>query len=329
MNLFISNSKIKQKYNINLFYVIIFVLLLISSFIICELLNRKFITEKTVGLNTLKDYNSSKENIQILIIGNSHFYGINPDIFIDETFSFVAGGTNYYQVYYFLKNNIEKMPNLKSIIIQADPSSWSSFDATQINNPLLWNRFIDYNELSKHVGASILKHKYHLTLIHESFGRKYFIKNLRDFIKENFFGINLKPTKKEIKERLLSAKHSDWTRKRIIRHFLNHEIFDKRKLLYFQKILMLCKKYQIPLITIQMPHRRDYILFANDYITIDDIKNNIIENPQYENYIMENINCLNMFNNHDEYFANADHLNEDGRDSLSKFLSNKIYKILK
>ena len=35
----------------------------------------------------------TEENIAILIIGNSRFYGIDPNVFIDETFSFVAGGT--------------------------------------------------------------------------------------------------------------------------------------------------------------------------------------------------------------------------------------------
>ena len=127
----------------------------------------------------LKNLESQKHLFETLIIGNSHFNTINQDQFIQKTFQFSIGGTNYYQVYYFLKENISTMSNLKTIIINADPLNWSSFDNHRIHHPLLWNRFIDYNELSKIVGNNIIKHKFHLTLLNKAHGRRYFLKNIK------------------------------------------------------------------------------------------------------------------------------------------------------
>ena len=101
------------------------------------------------AMTKLKSFNSQIDLIEILIIGNSHFHPIKPDGFNYKTFNFAVGGSTYYQVYYFLKDNIEKMSSLKSIIINADPLNWSSFNNYRNLNPLLWNEFIDYDELSK------------------------------------------------------------------------------------------------------------------------------------------------------------------------------------
>ena len=133
----------------------------------------------------LKNFNSQKHLIEILIIGNSHFHPIKPDELNYKTFNFAVGGTTYYQIYYFLKHNIGKMSSLKSVIINADPLNWSSFNNYRNLNPLLWNRFIDYDELSKNIGYNALKHRFYFTLLNEVHGRKYFIRNIQQVFTMN------------------------------------------------------------------------------------------------------------------------------------------------
>ena len=150
-----------NKYNFRIKYVVIFLCLLLFSFSGFEIINRQLMQRNNFALVKLKNLESQKHLFETLIIGNSHFTTINQDQFIQKTFKFSIGGTNYYQVYYFLKENISTMSNLKTIIINADPLDWSSFDNYHNLNPLLWNRFIDYNELSKIVGNDIITHKFY------------------------------------------------------------------------------------------------------------------------------------------------------------------------
>ena len=219
------------------------------------------------------------------------------------------------------------MSSLKSVIINADPLNWSSFNNYRNLNPLLWNRFIDYDELSKIIGYNALKHRFYFTLLNEVHGRKYFIRNIKYFIKDRLFNKkNISPSK-ATKESIQLNGNSDILR-RVKKHFFNQIIFDNRKLVYFDKLLQLCKNHNISVITVQMPHRNDYIEQAKDFINMKNINNNVLDNPRYKIGILKNIDCYSMFIDHDEYFSGGDHLNEEGNDTISKYLSNEINSVL-
>ena len=326
-HLFIFNSKEKSKYHLDYKYVIIFLCLLLFSFWTFEVINRKLMVGDNYAMTKLKSFNSQIDLIEILIIGNSHFHPIESDGFNYKTFNFAVGGSTYYQVYYFLKDNIEKMSSLKSIIINADPLNWSSYNNYSNLNPLLWNKFIDYDELSKIIGYKVLKYRFHFTLLNEVYGRKYFIKNIKHFIKDRLLNNkNISPSK-AIKESIQLNGNSDILR-RVKKHFFNQNIFENKKLVYFDKLLQLCKNHNISVITVQMPHRNDYIEQSKDFINMKDINNNVLDNPRYKIGILKNIDCYSMFIDHDEYFLGGDHLNEEGSDTISKYLSNEINSVL-
>lgn len=316
-----------NKYNIRIKYVVIFLCLLLFSFTGFEIINRQLMQRNNFALVKLKNLESQKHLFETLIIGNSHFITINPDKFIQKTFKFSIGGANYYQVYYFLKKNISTMSNLKTIIINADPLNWSSFDNHHNLNPLLWNRSIDYNELSKIVGNGSLKHKFYFTLLNKAHGRRYFLKKIKKILIDMFTDNNDKNNSKVLKESIQSNNDIDPLR-RVKKHFNNQIVFDRSKLLYFEKILQLCENYKISVITIQMPHRRDYIEVANDFISTNAILENVLNNPKYKNKILKNIDYYSMFINNDHYFGNGDHVNDIGGKIISNHLSKEINSLL-
>lgn len=326
---YISSFSNNRRYRIKSLYALAFVLIFTVSFLYLEHLNRhEFVYKTSYNFQKLNTFIEEKDNIQILFTGDSHFIGgIDTRWFNHTAFSLSFGGANYMQSYYLLKHYIDEMPDLKLVVIPLDLHSFSSFRTDRITEPVFWNQFIDYSELIKSKGISVLKSKYFtFTLLDETFGKEYFIKNMKEFLKRKL------QIRKPVERVYITRKEVDWDKfkaitveERIQDFFQGKDLFDKDLVLYFEKILKLCREKGIMLITVQMPLSRNFLNLSDKYIQNEDIQSKIVKNPNYDSYNWKNLNYLEKNITSNELFKkDGDHLNKKGREMFSKLLAQDL-----
>jgi hypothetical protein len=328
-NSFISSFERSDRYPLKKSHLLVFALLFLVSFFLAEKLNRLFISQGTKDFIALRSFERQKDKIEILLLGDSHFLiGIDSQFFKTPTFNLSSLGANYIQSYYLLKASLNKLPSLKVLILPLDLFSFSSFRSDRITNPVFWNQFLDYRQLSEIKGLKILKNKFKPSLLDNQLGKKYFFVNLSSFVRNGF------TFKKEASFQkgppLKVKKAGDPTLRRVEFHFRSSQTFDQDLALYFEKTLKLAQENNILVLTLQMPASESYQKYASQYISEEELVERILKKDQYRQYIHKNYNYLRLFNGQKGFFANdGDHLNEKGKEVFSKLLSQELDWFLK
>jgi len=118
------------------------------------------------------------------------------------------------------------------------------------------------------------------------------------------------------------------TKRRVFHEFGNSNVFDETFLLYFGKILKLCKRNNIKVVTLMCPVTDRYIRYAAQYVTKELFYKKVIDNPKYSKYIYKHLDFLEIFSNNYDLFEDADHLNPKGAAIFSKLVSEELSKIM-
>ena len=120
-------------------------------------------------------------------------------------------------------------------------------------------------------------------------------------------------------------------REGVLTHF-SRPTFDEKALIYFEKLLRLCKSRNIPVITVCMPRSKYFLDIAEEeeYVTEKELSGKIIQNPKYKDLIFEHLNYLNLYRERDDFFnLNGVELNrEKGRKVFSMHLAEDISSIM-
>ena len=328
-NSFISSFENRKIYKIKISHVLLFLLFFAVSFTCCEIINNFFVIHLAQNFVTLKFFEEEKNNIKILLYGDSHFvYGIDKRYFRDDTFNLSFNGASYIQLYYLLKYYIPKAPSLKYVVLGIDFNYFSSVTMDRNDEHIFWDRFIDYAELTRIKGSKAIRHRFYISLLDSGVGRKSFLANLRNFIIEGGLPKESLLRNKEIM--VNGFVDSNKAFRSVEYHFSKKNVFDRVLLVYFEKILQLCAQHDILVITMLMPASKDYIKYAEQYITKSDLVHKILENPHYAKLIYKNFDYLDTYINRDDFFIDdGDHLDVEGGVAFSKLFSTELYNHVK
>ena len=303
-NLFISSFNKESKYKPDLRYVFVFLVFLISFLIYCETLNLSLFVKRLDAYTTLDNFLKQKSDIETVFLGSSHFYkGINTDEIGQKVFNLSFGGRNYFTLYYFLKAHIKTMPSLKQIILEADYHNFTSYISNNsINHPFI--KYVDFPELLKIKGLLfILSRVNYLTVLDERLGKSFFIDNALGYL---------------ISNHKLSLFQATWISRvpktsegRAKLHFEDRKPINQEMVLYFNKIISLCRENNIEIITLQMPVSDEYVKFSDKFKEGKELKlkvRDILADSGCKNYDYENLYSAQK----SLFWSDGDHLTKEG-----------------
>ena len=297
-----------------------------------ELTDRVLFRPKGIFARSVRDFEKQKRAIQVLFLGQSDIqYDIIPDEFGYRAYNFAGGGESFLETYYKLKYYIRDMPELKIVVVPLALPSFSSFRANAIQWEYFLYGYIKYSdliELYKLKGPMVIREKLlsfcpiidRMTMIN-------FLRNMKNLLtgqpinKTEIYNGYIKTVGSNITE--------DVALKRLQRQFEGYNIFDNNFLLYFEKILKLCKENDIKVFVVTLPVSGSYLEHSKKYISKNLLYEKVINNPVYNGYIDKYLNLLEIYINHDELFLNQDHLNYDGALKVSRLIAAEWSKPIK
>ncbi len=331
-NSFISNFEGSRKYNIRKAHVCIFVGLFVASLVCLEMTNRVFFVSQSKNLNIISAFEKNKQNLEVIFLGDSHFRkGIDTQRIRSSAFNLSFGKASYIQSYYILKHYILQMPSLKLVVIPIDQHTFSSYKTNSIDTPFFWSRYIDYSEVSRLTGRHIFSRKCNvLTILDKRLGQEYFVKNIAGSIKRFLLQ---EPKPPSIKDRAWADRKQSTDKEfafsRAKYHLDGRDVYDEAILVYFDKILQMCKENNVWVVTLQMPVSKNYAERAGQYIIDKELKQMTSENPAYGRYLYRNLDFHNIYFDRDDFFySEGDHLNPKGQEIFSKLLEKQISRIV-
>lgn len=331
-NLFISSFEGSRKYNLRKAHVCMFVGLFIASFVSLEVTNRVFFVPQSKNHRIISAFEKNRQHLEIIFLGDSHFQqGIDIQEFGNSAFNLSFGRASYIQSYYVLKHYIRQMPSLKLVVIPMELHSFSSYKTEGIDTPFFWSGFIDYPELSRLTGRDIFVRKFNaLTVLDNRLGREFFVKNVTGEIKY-FLLQEQKPV--VLEEGIWASKKRSADRETAFRradyHLRGRDVFDEAIIIYFDKILKMCKENNILVVTLQMPVSKDYAEGAAKYISDKELKQMISKDSFCSEYACRNLDFHNIYFDRDDFFyGEGDHLNRKGREAFSGLLERQISGIM-
>lgn len=329
-NSFISSFKDSNQYKPKRIHFLGSLLIFIVSFSLLEGINRQFVLEKSESFLNLKMFLEKKDKIEVIFLGDSHFIdGINADHLGHNAFNLSFRAADYIQSYYILKEYIKDLPALRVVVLPVELHSFTSFRDNNTSENFFWNNFIDYHELQEVKGIQVLKNSlWQPTVLSDTFGRRFLAKNLvKTFLsKVSKYDIESVTGRKwansVFEDETIALKKAD-------SHFKDCDVFDQSLILYFRKILELCHRENILVVTMQMPVTASYLEYAEKYIDKVTIFNNIIDNNQYKEYIHNNLDFLELYYGKDDYFReDSDHLNLKGSKDFIVILDKELSKLI-
>jgi hypothetical protein len=290
-------------------HVIVFAVAFITIFGVMEYFNRTHWIVNNQSYKILARFQTEKRDVEILFLGDSQFeYGVNADLFPCKTFNLSFGGINFIQSYFLLKHNIELMPRLKIVALPLDHHSLHPFKTNRFEIFFV-DKYLDWRELLPLKGSRILIKRFNcFTIMDDTLGRKSFVE---------------KVTKRIFGSKLTTFRRATTTEP------LKAVALDEDLLLYFHKILVLCKAHNITVVTVSTPLTREYIKTAEKKLyRINDIERFIFDNPKYSVLIYRNLNHIGWNPDEKILFKDGHHLNAKGRDVFTPILVDELKSIM-
>lgn len=306
----------------------IFIVLLL----LIEVTDKALFRSKSIFGRTVKDFEKEKGEIQILFLGQSDMKrAVIPDTMSFKAYNFAELGESFIETYFKLKHYIDEMPQLKVVILPLALASFSSFRTNRIGTKYYSYGYISYKdlwELYQIKGSLVIGQK--LISLSPLLNREQlttFWKNLRRLIK----GQSIERAVIQEGYHLLTGEgivNEKAAIRRTQLHFHGQNIFDKDLLLYFEKILTLCQKKGIKVVTLTTPVTNDYLRHAEKYITKSILYEKVIMNQKFRPYIFKHLDYLNFHTTDYTLFVDADHLSYEGATLFSKRIASDLSRVM-
>jgi len=284
---------------------------------------------KTIHHRKRADFKKKQKSIRLLFMGQSDMEAaVIPSLFVQKSFNYSESTEFFIGTYYKLKDCIQNMPLLETVVLPVSFGSFQSVFSKKVSARSY--EFInreDLRDLSELKGWRIYFQKYKPL--------KYILahRQLKDFV----HNIGRLMLSQPISKSVLTDGHmmltgtsvtSDQARATVHRFFGNStSAFDADLLLYFKKILMLCHENNICVITVTLPKTDFYIDSASQYTTMKEVYENVLENSEYCRYIFYHFDYLTEMSNAHHLFNDANHLNYEGAQIFSIRFSEDINKV--
>ncbi len=296
-------------------------LVLLLNFVLHHLYHRFMIINR-VNEHQDEQFEELDSLTGCLLIGNSH-NPLNPDV-LGNSFNYASPHELFPQTYFKLKAALEH-PGIhpKFVVLPVDASAFSPYAAHSMRFHDYWVKFVDYPQLYKETGesaylralimANTCSYIGNYTYIWQSIGGLFIdfspMKNgyrpPRDF--KNWQDV---PNKMK----------TGWERAHSFLSTFDDSQPHPLMLDYFERILKLCEEKGINVVLYRSPLTKEFLINADkfiDYQKFDGIIDSVCR--KYDN-IDTVFDYRTVFKGRPDLFFNADHVNPEGADSLTRIL---------
>ena len=319
--------------------VVIALCIFVAILLVARGMDRIFFRPESVFARTVKGFEEQKDRIQILFMGQSDMkYAIIPKAMPYKSYNFAELGEGYIGNYLKLKHYIDQMPRLKVVVLGL---SLPSFSSTRLNwaerrNFSMSHYFSygyvtpqDFKELYKMKGLIVVSQKissFSPLLDRAQF--RFFWRNFKKLIR------NQPIQKTDMEDGYIKVPVSGviegQAEQRIQGHFnaSPKNDFDKDLLSYFERILLLCHRRGVKVVTLMIPTTDYYIKHAEKYMTKSAIYEKVLSNPRFSPYITKHLDYLDLYAKDHALFVDADHLNQKGATLFSERVASELSKVM-
>lgn len=312
-----SNNTFGRKIRINRILLFISGLIIINQ--ICNLIYTDVILSQSLLYQGEEQFQQVKHDVTVLFMGDSHTRtGVNP-IYMENAYNFASSGEHYIQTFYKLQYYLEgEGLNINTVVLPLDMHSFSGYRTDEFKDNDYWRKYVDYFELAqeKEEFWTVISFRLEgeLAYWHGANETKNFLSKKGKKLNGGFLSK---------KNSFQKTKHQNITKLakfRVRIHLGKQEYFDDVLLIYFKRLLELCRKHEINAVFIRYPVTREYFQVAKINVPEEQYYSNLkviiedyFENPAILDY-------------HDFYwdqlyfFSDVDHLNMYGAEDFSPIL---------
>lgn len=288
---------------------------------ICNEVFMRQVNAQTMISRTEEQFNNQRENVHILIAGDSH---PRSDVYppeLDGSFVVATGGENIVHTYYRLKKYIEEGMEIDLVILPIDLHSFSSFRTDRIDDVYFWKKCVDYLEIGR------AKHKPGKYGFYRLKGEFSYIGGINQTIK--LLNIYCECEEFEVITDGHFAGQQDFSevndpvymaKLRVKSHLRNFDPVDPFLKSYFIKTLQLLQNNHVKVVLVRYPISNPYYRIANQVIDVDTFNREIelmIKNHGFDFPILD---YHDIYWRQKEMFNDADHLNVYGAKEFTKVL---------
>jgi hypothetical protein len=275
--------------------------------------------------NYVTNLTLTPKEINYLFVGDSHGSDdLDENTLNVGSYNISQPSDNFKDIYAKLLYLINLNTQINNLVIEIDPHLFANYRISQNNNEMILN-YLDFKNSKKIYKVNILEYYLRKCPIISQKNRNFIFKaSLKKIInlfesKQRFHTLTIN---KGIKNKLKSQNDEE-ALKRIMYHYSNGILDENEIKYYFTKIIEIAKDNNINIIGIRYPISKYYFLHSENQL----FQNYITEIDSFiESHITTIYDYKTIFLEQDEYFANSDHLNEEGANHFSKILKNDIEK---
>lgn len=267
------------------------------------------------------EFENASNQTSILFLGDSHTLASVDTDLVENSFVFASGGENYIQTYYKFKYYYETADlNLDLVILPIDLHIFSSFRTDRSQDPIYWNRYINYYELG------LVKEELPTYLNIWLQGEITYLGGLDDVIDKILSKEEVPETPSDAPPAAVPEKGPDLTFdinkiQKIIRlQFINEDYIDEDLVIYFLKLLAYLEEQQIPTLLVWYPITSEYYNETALYIPADDHLleiNKLLADNGYSTPILD---YSDLFWGQNQLFRDPHHLNQLGSEEFTTIL---------
>ena len=255
---------------------------------------------------TAKNNLISQDNIEILILGNSHtFFGLTPALLKKKSINIANKSRKLETDYLILEKNINKLSSVNYVVLPISHYTFFTSNISVSEKRLYYNYF----------GIDTYKQDFfsNSLVLNESF-RELILNSLFNNLKISKLGWRANDISYSYNESIINDRIGNVNEK-VSR---KEEIKKNKK--YLTQIVNLCDINNIKLILLLPPYHPDFYKYTNN--KYDHKNKQILSQIDLKNSLIIDSKDLHMIDN--DYFENVDHLNLNG----AKVFTKKIDSII-
>ena len=307
---------------------VIAMMAIIAMILLLQFTNDLLFGAKTIEARTNSDFKEKQKQVRLMFAGASDMKAaMIPAEFDGPAFNYAMHNEFYIGTYYKLKECMDDMPALEMVILPVSMGSFLSYWALRTDVPSF--EFIDredFLELFQNQGVvSVFQKMRRFCYVMNPSRFKEFLGNLGNLIL-------MQPVSKaslvdgyRVNDGTMIDSEKAAVKARL--YFSRTEPFDQTMLLYFSKILELCHRKGVAVVTVTLPKSNSYADRAEKYVTMDQVTVRVLGHPDYKPYIRKHYNYLDLFSDRQDLFSDANHLNYQGAQRLSKIMASELKKM--
>ena len=304
--------------------VVLFLLILLGINQALVILYGKMTASGILARRDARFHETGKTGVDVLVLGDSHAYcGISLESFEGKPLKWVSPAESYHLNYYKLEYCLTRFKP-KVVILPLDLHSFS-VSGFRIGIDHYWVKYADYFEIGTitgkrlHYAGKYIKGKFFPYIGARTTINDWAMKGLFNFKKEGMMlrqELNVEGKKKTGSPERHPRMKKSFAKIRANAHLKNKNYFYKPLVVYFKKILSLCRENGITVLLVKYPVSHEYYQYASKLIPIPNFNrrlNNILKD--YDNYFI--LDFQKTFFTRTAFMRDVDHVNKKGSEEIS------------